>query len=381
MPEDRFIENPFIGERITQVRKLLNLSQVVLAEQIGYANRQTLQTIEKGTRRLRASELVRLVEATGYSVEFFTDPLLWTGDGTFSYRCSVADPAMLDAFEEKAGGLVALWRHCEAFSATPSKSVPEFLMDARNSFEDAQGLAQTMQRWLRLGETPATRLSRSIEGDLGIPVLYIEMPSGVSGATFRHEGNRLLFVNRNDAAGRRNYDLAHELFHVLTWSHQAPERIDRSDDNNQALSAQQRRFEQLAENFAAALLMPRASVTRLWESIAGSQDLKARTEAVRQLMLHFSVSAKALLWRLVNLECISKEDVPQLEQQLSALREETSHTAPSPELFSRLYLERVAGALERGSLSVRRVASILDLEIDDMAEAIASHGLSVPFDI
>ena len=59
-----------LGNRLQQARKKQGLTQVVAARIIGVA-RTTLTAIEKGERRIKASELMKLAEAYGRQVSDF----------------------------------------------------------------------------------------------------------------------------------------------------------------------------------------------------------------------------------------------------------------------------------------------------------------------
>ena len=50
--------------------------------------------------------------------------------------------------------------------------------------------------------------------------------------------------------GRSHFDLAHELFHVLTWDAMPPERLEEARETGGS------RVEQLANSLAASVLMP-----------------------------------------------------------------------------------------------------------------------------
>ena len=67
-------------------------------------------------------------------------------------------------------------------------------------------------------------------------------------------------VNRNESEARRYYNLAHELFHALTWDAMKPaHRESNSIDEHISGKRAKQRIEQLADNFAATLLMPKSS--------------------------------------------------------------------------------------------------------------------------
>src|SRR5690606_34934542 len=102
-----------------------------------------------------------------------------------------------------------------------------------------------------------------------------------------------VLINRHEPAGRRHFDLAHELFHILTWDAMPPEHSEEARETGG------NRVEQLANNFASALLMPTASLDGFgdWTTIA-KHDLPARLNATADAL---QVTASALKWRLVAL--------------------------------------------------------------------------------
>ena len=77
-------------------------------------------------------------------------------------------------------------------------------------------------------------------------------------------GLNTILINRTEAEGRRHFDLAHECFHVLTWESMPPERTE-AVEGRYSGKGRHKRIEQLADNFAGALLMPKGLVTARWQ--------------------------------------------------------------------------------------------------------------------
>jgi len=121
--------------------------------------------------------------------------------------------------------------------------------------------------------------------------------------SLKASGKRDTKVNEtgNDAPWRRNYDLAHEFFHLITWDYFSPEEIYKRNKHGK------NRIEQLADVFASAFLLPEEELRnefkkRIKKNHISYLDL---TEIARE----FDVSIEALLWRLVNLNLIEKDTV------------------------------------------------------------------------
>lgn len=104
-----------------------------------------------------------------------------------------------------------------------------------------------------------------IERELDIPVLFVDTVDtadgqSISGATCHLEEMGVILINRNENEARRFFDLAHELFHALTWDAMKP---DHRESNSVEERNKGKRIEQLANSFAAALLMPSAALDKL----------------------------------------------------------------------------------------------------------------------
>src|SRR6202042_2732398 len=115
----------------------------------------------------------------------------------------------------------------------------------------------------------------------------------ISGAACRLPELDAVLINRNEVAGRRHFDLAHELFHILTWDAMSPPHAEEASETSTI------RVEQLANNFASAVLMPSLVLDLYgnWSSVSDTA-LPARLNEVAD---ELQVTASALKWRLVAL--------------------------------------------------------------------------------
>ena len=224
-----------------------------------------------------------------------------------------------------------------------------------------------------LGVTPATRLAAVMERQLGILVLMVDADRGISGAACRLPELDSVLIARREVAGRRHFDLAHELFHILTWDAMPPERFE------DALETGGNRVEKLANNFAAAVLMPASALERYgnWRILAQGA-LIARLNGVAD-ELH--VSATALKWRLVALGLINTATARAVPD--AALRHNGRNDAQvvPPAAFSRPLMEVVGLAIGRGHVSVRRVSALLDTTVDELSGLFRAHGVACPADL
>ncbi|MBY4617748.1 XRE family transcriptional regulator [Rhizobium redzepovicii] len=363
-----------IGARIKSLREQRRLSQEDVAEKFGFNDRQTLSAIETGDRKVAADELLRAVQIFGVPIDYLTDPFMLAGEGRFSWRQTGVDGDGLRGYEESAGRLIAAFRTLARQTGhKPPLMRPALSLSKQSSYNDASAAGERFAAEFDLGDVPARRLADAME-KLGILVLMVDPIDGVSGAACRLPELDVVLINRNEIPGRRHFDLAHELFHILTWEKMPPEHIE------EAMPKRRNRVEQLADNFASALLMPGAVLDRFgeWGGLT-DEKLVDRLNEVADEML---VTSQALRWRLVGMKRLSRE----LSNAISGddLRN-NGRTKPgkpeTPPLFSKPFVQIVAAALDEGQTSMRRIASILGLAIDDFADLFAAHGVEAPYEL
>lgn len=364
----------FIGPRIKALREERKLSQDDLARLFGFNDRQTVSAIETGERRVTAEELMIAVEKLGATLDYFTDPFLLVGEGHFSWRQTNVGPQRLNAYERSAGRWIAAFR---AIAPQVGRAAPllrrALSLIKHSRFEDAMGAGERLVAEFKLGDVPAARLGEVMERELGILVLMVDAFEGISGAACRLPELDIVLINRHEVAGRRHFDLAHELFHILTWDAMPPEHSEEARETGG------NRVEQLANNFASAVLMPTPVLDRFgdWAEIAAS-ELVGRLHAVAD---ELQVTASALKWRLVALDRLKPAVARAIPD--AALRNNGHDGAHGvlPPLFSKPFMEVIALAVDEGRISARRAGALLDLTVDDLADLFAIHGVKSPVEL
>lgn len=364
-----------LGARLRALREQRNLSQDEVAELFGFNDRQTVSAIETGERRLSANELVLVVQKFGVSLDDFVDPFRLTGEGRFSWRQTNVSAQRLESFEAVAGRWIAAFREIAPKVGDRPPLLRRTLgLHKGSSYEEAMDAGERFAEDFALGEVPAARLADVMQRDLSILVLMIDATEGVSGAACRLPELDTVLINRREVAGRRHFDLAHELFHIFTWDAMPPEHFE------DAKEVGGNRVEQLANNFASALLMPRRALARLgdWASLPDGEALVRRLKTAAEAL---QVTGTALKWRLVALGHMSAKAARSVDD--GALRPKGRASAKSelPPLFSRPFMDVLARAIEQGRVSARRAADLVNLPLDDLADLFAAHGVAAPFDL
>ena len=357
-----------IGSRIKALRQARGLSQDDVALLLGFNDRQTVSTIETGTRRVTAQELLLAAEKLGAPLEYFTDPFRLEGEGRFSWRQTGVTADRLSEYEGRASQWIGAYRTLAAQIGRKTRLVrPSLGLTRQSRYEDAIEAGERFAAEFELGEVPAERLAEVMEEELGILVLMVEADKGISGAACRLPELDAVLIARREIAGRRHFDLAHELFHVLTWEAMPPKHME------EAVETGGDRVEQLANNFAAALLMP-SDVMAPFGSW-GSLDTDALVDRLNRIASALGVTSSALRWRLVTLGELPATRAREIPE--SSLRNNggmaVESDAPTP--FSKPFAEVLGTAINQGLVSARRAAALIDVSVDELPGLTAAHGV------
>lgn len=374
-----------VGARLRVLRERTECTQEEVAQALGLNNRQSVGQIEAGERRVSPAELVRLGEFFGVPVFHFTDRFEPLQRIAFSFRASEDDPVARASFE----GLASRWLTLFVELGREQRVATRFLrptlgLSEASSYEEAQEAGEEVARELKLGDFPGARLSEVLDSTTGVLLLHIAAPASISGAAAHLDQFGAILINRSDSAGRRNFDIAHELFHLLTWDRMAPPELEMVEAEHPGLGGTggrnyRARREQLADNFAAALLMPARVVKQLWLERATRPERPLK-DVVAWMAGRFRVSAPAVAWRLHNLGVVDRTRELPPDSELSQATAPAQWERHSPPLFSREFVDRVRVALEDGTVSFRRAARILDLDSSGLAELFRAYGMSLPYE-
>lgn len=366
---------PLMGRRLRALREQRGLSQKELADIFGIKDRQTVSAIESGDRRMTADELVTAIQKLNVSLEYFTDPFSLDGEARFSWRQMDVSLDALDEYERVAGRWIAAFRLMARETGQPLPLFREAVaLTTSNTFEDASWAGECFVSDYKLGDTPAAMLAEVMQDELGILVLLVDATTGISGAACHLLDLDAVLINRREVIGRRNFDLAHELFHILTWEAMPPERSEEASETSS------NRVEQLANSFASAVLVPEASLKRFgdWSNLNDEGLIHKLIETANELQ----VTATALKWRLVSMKRLSRSRAQAIPGD--ALRNNGHATltgATTSPLFSKRFVDVMGISLQQGRVSARRLAQVLDLTVDDLLALFPAHGLEPPIDV
>lgn len=144
-------------------------------------------------------------------------------------------------------------------------------------------------------EKVATHLKASIVEE--------DLDDDVSGALVISNDVPVIAVNKNHSTNRKRFTVAHEIGHLVLHSESQEVFVDRSAVffRNNVASYGVDKNEVAANNFAAALLMPRAHLLSALQSV----DEALTSIHIKKLANSFGVSEQAMSVRLARLDFVA----------------------------------------------------------------------------
>lgn len=294
-----------LQKRVLAARQAAGYSLVEAAKLLGFNNYQTLSAIERGSRNINANELSAMAKLYGRNLDYFFEKDISPDPVPLWRKSPEADEKrvqrqLLSYLENYSNleNLLGLKRRWKDIQKNYEKS--DFSL---RGFDLADRLGAEICDSLNLGSRPASSFLNVLENDLRFKVLHLPLDNGISGACVVDDRLGVgILINTNDAPWRRNFDLAHELFHIVTWNVFSAREVGDGTVRT--------RPEQFADAFASSLLLPEKHLLEAVEEVTASTTF--RLVDMIELAKEFSVSTEAILWRLVNLNILKKESVQQV---------------------------------------------------------------------
>lgn len=347
-----------IGTRMRYARERLGLTQTQVQERTNVGG-SSLSEFEHAKREPSLSQLTQLAKVYKRPVSFFLD------DGPLPTEHVRWRHRPENAADIEAGflELCQQYHNLEAWSDVNAGTPLPTASTAKRRHQ-AERLASDVQRALGLGVRPAVSLLHVLEEQAGVKVFHLPFePSGTAACLHHEDFGQAILLNADNPRWRRNFDLAHELFHLLTWGSGTASTESTWDESD----------EKLADSFAASLLMPATEVRALVD--AAKTDGKLTLASIFDLARHFDVSAEALVWRVHVLyggtpatNEATKRMVERARGAAAALDERVSDEPPKrPARFKVLAIR----ALRRGDMSLGKFAQYMGITRQQAAKYVA----------
>ena len=376
-----------LGELLQQARKKCGVTQADAAKIIDAA-RTTIVAIEKGERRLKPNELIKLARAYGRSISDFVQsrPIIQPFEVQFraAYRRNEDEEEQINPSISHLEELCRNYLELEEIMDAPlPQNYPQEYQVSNMPLEaTAESIAIAERQRLGLGDSPIAHLRDILEQSVGLRIFYIKMPSKYSEVySFDEKLGGCMAINANHPEERRRWSLAHGYLHFL--AHRRKPVVD-FDGQYQRLPESER----LAEAFPKYFLMPTSSLLKQFNDMHRSHGKFTPTNLFT-LAHYYGVSVSALVYRLEDLELLPSGTWDRLRdrglkvrkvQQELGLEAIMQRTDVTPIHYQHLAIE----ALDQGLITEGRFANFLDidrLEARRLAEVLREHSSGTLEDI
>lgn len=334
-----------IGDRLKKARESIGYTQVKAAEKsrIGVSS---ISEFENSVREPSFSQLSKLAEIYRKTIEFFFAENI-PADGMMLWRDEPGTEESRKETEAKFYQLCEQYHRLELCTDEIKKHAklpePDVTKPEDFDYKQADSLAQRVQREFLLGDIPSSSLKHTLEEKFYVKIFYLSFKGGAISTVSDIFGPAIL-LRKDSKFWRRNFDLAHELFHILTW------KIFRS--GNSQINIPSECEEKLANAFASRLLLPTDSVKERIEAEV-DENGNVTFEALDEIAREFGVSLDALLWRLVYLYNKQSEEIEKhLEKAKKFKMLRPKRLSDEPDKLPERYCSLAIRALREGKLSL-----------------------------
>lgn len=358
-----------MGQKIRQTRERLGFSQQDLATLVGFSAPQIISSIEKGERDVKAWELVSLAKALKLSTtELISQQELPPLPQVLWRKIPQQEQSIKEAeFLKHCQDYYDLEQLCclPAFVELPQKKVDPEALDYAN----VEQIANYVLKEFDLGAIPADSLEQILENNFRVKIWYTDLGEDGSAASTIGSFGPAILMNGREAPWRRNYNFAHELFHLLTW-HSIPAELQQTRPDLWS------KIEKLANAFASSLLLPAEQVTFAIQKC--TKDGQLSYIDLVKIARDFSVSTEALLYRLLNKGILNKKAVDKALDDpnfraidLSSMAENWKDSPALPERYVLLAFT----AYKKGNISRARLAQYLETSLVNLTNFLLEYGL------
>jgi len=372
-----------LGELLQQARKKCGVTQAEAAKFIDAA-RTTIVAIEKGERRLKPNELIKLARAYGRSIGDFVQSRSEVQPFEVQFRAThrhnedeeAKISPIISLLEEMCRNYLTLEEIMDA--PLPRNYPQEYEVTNMPIEAAAESIAIAERQRLGLGDSPIAHLRDILEQSVGLRIFYIKMPPKYSEIySYDRKLGGCMAINADHPEERRRWSLAHGYLHFL--AHRRKPVYD-FEGQYQRLPESER----LAEAFPKYFLMPTSSLLKQFSDMHRSHGKFTPTNLFT-LAHYYGVSIEALIYRLEEMELLPAGTWDRLRdrglkvrkvQQEMGLDPIVQRTDLTPIHYQHLSIE----ALDQGLITEGRFANFLGvdrLEARRIAEVLREHSSGI----
>ena len=357
-----------VSDRLKEARTSLKLPLSAVSRETGIGL-SSLSEFENSKREPSVSQLQSLARVYRRSLTFFVEEEALPREAVlWRERPSEKAEAIEHDFLELCQRYSDLERWC---GDVISPELPDIqIQSGEFNFSRATEVARKVGKELGLGDRPSFSLHQVLEDKCGIKIFHRDIePTGTAASVRSGRYGWAVLLNSRSSKARRNFDLAHELFHLLTWDVFGHNLGDQSH----AASSEEEKY---ANAFASHLLMPTDEMRGMVEKRERNGTIFLAD--VVDIAHQFQVSVEAAAWRI---HTLYRLDQTKTEQSIKRLREmrPKDQTLPRQQdessALPQRYQDLALRALQQGQMSTVRFAEYLGITVQEAMQQSQEGGL------
>jgi Zn-dependent peptidase ImmA (M78 family)/DNA-binding XRE family transcriptional regulator len=314
------IDSRQLGKELQQARKQRGLTQDEAAKIIEVA-RTTLTAIEKGERRIKAGELLKLAQAYGRSVSDFVRPRPQFEPFQVQFRGPYQSTSEEEQEIEKSkitlAELARNYLELEEITGKPlARRYPvEYEIGHLPVEHAAEDAALAERTRFGLGDEPVPILRDLLEQRIGVRIFYLPFYPSTFSEMYYYDDHvgACIAVNSLHPEERRRLSLAHGYAHFLAHRYK-PEAL--FEDGYQRKPESER----FAEQFSIYFLMPIAGLARRFNGIRRATG-KVTPADLCTMANHYGVSFEAITRRLEEMKLLPTGTYDKLDRSKFKVQE------------------------------------------------------------
>jgi Zn-dependent peptidase ImmA (M78 family)/transcriptional regulator with XRE-family HTH domain len=337
-----------ISERLIEARKAVGLTQLEVSNRTGIDD-SSISAFETGKSEPKLGLLSKLAEVYHLPLSYFfqkDDPkaqrILWRNQPDNEQEIRAEFLQLCQQFRQ-----LEVWTNDVIQTDLPFYNE----RPGNYGYPQVQILANKSRKAMGLGERPGESIYSVLEEVYGIKIFHLDLgDSGSAASAVSEEFGYAILLNSRCSRWRRNHDLAHELFHLLTWNYFGHQEGVREPDTQE---------EKYATCFAGNLLLPMEAVRTAIEKSLDSEG-KVEFSCLDKIAREFDVSLESLLWRMHFIYNVNEErTLEYIEYAKEYVRTAPRDSGPKPPLLPERYRALAIRALQEGSISLARFAKYM----------------------
>lgn len=319
-------------KRMRKARIARGMTIKKLAEETGIS-RQMISNYELGKTVPQGPNILKIVRALNFPIEYFSsEDVSIIGGATFFRSQSAATKTKRDMQEVRIEFVKEVYDFLSTYVNFPQVELPDTMdKDVEEITEEyIKKIARELRNKWGIGQTQPIRNLIEIAEVHGIVVSEANMSDDKLDAVSKWIEGRpfILLTSNNESAVRRNFNVAHEIGHILL--HESVESIHEYNAN-----VLKNTIEKQANMFASHLLMP--------DDVFSDSLISTNLEFYVELKKYWNVSIQAMVMKAEHLGLISEDQKLYLNKKISwnKWRKKEPHDdiipVEKPTLFSKVY--------------------------------------------